>query len=265
MKITSLFLILFSASLFAQPPSGARMTAIADAGIAIGDIWSLNVNQAGLLDVDSFSLALDHQKLLLDQKIAASKFMMAIPFKQNVLGFGFSRYGFDTYKQHEINFAFGRSFGPKIAVALALHYHQLSIGTYGKTSAYSIDAGLIYKMSPFLSLGAHVSNLNNHSFGENLSFMALPLRIQFGTAYWVSQQLMIAAALEQNSVSQAAFKLGLDYRMIKSLTLRAGVKTNPIRESAGLGLFIKDFKLDLAFISQHSLGFGSQIGLSYEF
>jgi hypothetical protein len=53
--------------------------------------------------------------------------------------------------------------------------------------------------------------------------------------------------------------------MIKSLTLRAGIKTNPIRESAGLGLFIKDFKFDLAFISQHSLGFGSQIGLSYEF
>lgn len=52
MKITSLFLILFSASLYAQPPSGARMTAIADAGVAIGDIWSLNVNQAGLLDVD---------------------------------------------------------------------------------------------------------------------------------------------------------------------------------------------------------------------
>lgn len=265
MKITSLFLILFSASLFGQPPSGARMTAIADAGVAVGDIWSLNVNQAGLLDVDSFSLALDHQQLLLDQKISASKLMLALPFKNNVLGFGFSRYGFDAYKQQEIIFAFGRTFGPKIAAALAFHYHQLNISSYGKASAYSIDAGIIYKLSPFLSLGAHVSNLNNHSFGENLSFMALPLRIQFGTAYLASQQLMIAAALEQNAVSQAAFKLGLDYRMIKSLCLRAGIKTNPIRESVGVGLLINDFKFDLALISHHSLGFGSQIGLSYEF
>jgi hypothetical protein len=241
------------------------MAAIADAGLALGDIWSLNVNQAGILAVKKINVAVDHQKTYLNQQIAASRINFVMPFKGQVLGMGLATYGFDAYKQQELLLSYARAFGPNLSAALAVHYHQLSIQSYGKSAAYSIDAGFIYKMNAELSLGVHISNVTNHSFDRNLSFMALPMRMQVGMAYRASQQVVLSGTLEQSIHTKPEGKLGIDYQIINQLFLRAGMKTNPIRECAGMGLVLRAFHLDIAFTTHPFLGTGSQIGLSYEF
>ena len=265
MKIILLFIIFSVSKLCAQPNSGARFAALADATAAMGDIWSLNANQAGLLDVKAPVLGINYFQPFRGQKINSQTAVLALPIKHHILGLGFYRYGFETYKEQELQLAYTRAFGPNFSAALALHWHQLNIEQYGHSGTYSIDVGMQYRLKPALRLGAHISNLSNNAFDRELSYAAIPLRMQLGAAYQPSDAVLLAAAFEQISGKQPAFKLGLEYQLIPSISLRGGCRMLPFSASAGIGLNWKSIQLDLAYQSQGVLGYATQFGLTYAF
>lgn len=265
MRIKLLLLILVSYGLKAQTGSGARLTAMADAGAALSGIWSVNANQAGLAYIKRPTLAFAYQKSFSGQLVGSEAAIFAFPFKNQVLGVDFYRYGFDSYRQQEFGLSFAKKFGPGLSLATSLRYHQLIIDNYGKSNAFSADAGLSYQLNKYLILGAHLSNLSKSSFNRQLIFSDLPLSIQFGAAYQASEQVLLALTMVQTLNAEADLKMGLEYRLLNLFALRGGISINPFREYAGFGLLKKDFEMGIGIATHQALGYSTQISLSYAF
>lgn len=265
MKINLSVIIIIYFNLNAQAQSAARFAAIAESGIALGGIWSVNANQAGLLDIKHPTLTFNYQKPFSGQPVAAQSADLALPLKQQVWALGFYRYGFEAYREQQIQLAYARSFGPDFTAAMAFHYHQLYLQQYGKSITFSVDAGMQYQMNETLRLGAHISNLGNQSFDNELNYAALPLSVQFGLVYHCTKQTLLSFAFAQSPGSAISPKLGLEYQPSTFLALRGGCKLHPFSGAAGFGLNWKAFKLDLAYTGRQVLGYGTQIGLEYAF
>jgi hypothetical protein len=265
MRIKILLFIIISSRLNAQPGVGARMYAMAASGVAISDIWSINVNQAGITALQQPNLALDYQKNFTKQSISAQSAVFAMPFKKQILGLSVYRYGWETYRHQEIGFTYARRFGPDLAAAMAFRYQQLSIENYGKSGVLALDAGLRFQLNSALSLGAHIGNLSKNALKHDLQYADRPLLIQFGAAYQSSKQILLALAFEQGLNTAADARMGLEYQIIPLIALRGGLSVHPFRQYGGVGLALKKINLDMAFSSHQALGYSTQISLGYVF
>lgn len=212
--------MIISFRLNAQPAPGARMMGMANSSVSLSDISSFSANQAGLTGIKRKMVAINYHKDFARQQISSQTMVLAIPFPNQTLALGLYRYGFDSYKNQQIGFAYARKFGPVLSAALAFHYHQLSIPNYGKSNTFSVDAGLMYQLNHSVSLGAHINNISQNSFDKDLVYADLPLSMQFGMAYRNSEQVLIALSVEQTLNANTDVKLGLEYEPLSMIALR---------------------------------------------
>lgn len=257
-----LFLLSFNSS--AQVNTGARFTSLGSAGVALQDVWSIQQNQAGLSAIKKFTVAIAIEKPFAGYELSTQTAIVAIPVEKNVFGASFQNYGFASYSQQRVGFAFARSFGPRLAAALDFNYHSVKIQGYSSSRAYSVEAGLQYQLTKNLSLGAHVANPNQGKF-EGEANTGIPARFQAGGSYLFSEKVLMAVTVEKIIGYPVDNRFGLEYQLLDLFALRAGVSTNPFKHYAGFGINYHKLKMDVATASQPVLGYSPQIAMSYEF
>ena len=61
------------------------------------------------------------------------------------------------------------------------------------------------------------------------------------------------------------FSTGIEYNLMRWVSLRGGVSINPFKQYTGIGITYNKIQLDIAVTSHPTLGFSPQIALTYEF
>ena len=257
-----LFLLSFNSS--AQINTGARFTSLASAGVSLKDVWSIQQNQAGLAAIKNIIVAIAVEKPFAGYELSTQSAIFVVPIEKNVFGASFQNYGFASYSQQRVGFAFARSFGPRLAAALDFNYHSVKIQGYSSSRAYSVEAGMQYQLNKNLTLGAHAANSNQGSF-EGEANAGIPTRFQVGGSYLFSEKVLMAVTVEKVIGYSIDNKFGLEYQLLDLLALRAGISTNPFKHYAGFGINYHKLKMDVATASQPVLGYSPQIAMSYEF
>jgi hypothetical protein len=97
MKYICLIFILLPALAIAQISPGPRSLAMGSAGTALQDVWSLQHNPAGIAQIERSIIALAYQRHFSDQDLSTQKAVLVMPFKKNVLGLSFHRFGFKSF------------------------------------------------------------------------------------------------------------------------------------------------------------------------
>ncbi len=120
------------------------------------------------------------------------------------------------------------------------------------------DIGFFYK-TPInkLTLGFAVQNI-----GEGIKFVneedELPLNFKLGAAYkLLHDQILISCDLNQPSTDEFRVNTGLEWVVWEMIEFRAGYNSNSATDSgitAGVGLKLKRFNLDYAFVPYGILG-----------
>lgn len=264
MKFSWLLISLMTTAAQAQVNPGPRFTAMAATGVAMQDSWSLQQNQAGLTGARHPSVSVGFEKLFLGQEVSTQSALFILPYKQQVFGLSFQRYGFSAYNQQQIALAYARDFGNVLSLALDINFHQLQIKGYGSSMAYSVEAGVQYKLNAACRLGAHIANPGQSGFEKGMDAL-IPVKMEFGVSYQFSDKVLLAAAVEKTLNFNADVRSGLEYRLIDWLALRGGISANPFKQYAGFGLNYQKFRLDMAAQKHASLGYAPQIALAYEF
>ncbi|MGV3706663.1 MAG: hypothetical protein ACO1NU_14920 [Arcticibacter sp.] len=260
------FLLLLAASARAQyVNTGSRMVSMGNAGAAMQDVWSLQSNPAGIAGLLRPEVALTYQKNFPGTSLSTQAAAVVLPLQSNVFGLGLQRFGFSAYQESRLGFVFSRRFGDALYTALGFNYHQLSIPGYGNTSAFSIDAGLQYRLTKALRVGASISNLSGSGYEESAS-ESIPLEVSVGGAYQFSDELLCTASLGAgNDSSGSDFRIGMEYNVLSCLALRAGLGMHPFNQNAGLGYKMEHVHVDIAISNHFVLGYTPQISLSYAF
>jgi hypothetical protein len=256
------YFLCFSAR--SQNLTGAGFTALANAGVALSDVWSTQQNQAGLAKVKSAKLALAFENSFLQADLTKTSAVFSLPYQNNTFGLSCQHYGFDSYAEQKAGIGLARNFGTELALALNFNFHTLKIRQYGSSSNISFDVGMQYSFSEHLTLGIHVANPTRSAYQANLSAI-IPSIYRAGLAYIFSDKITLAAEVSNTMKYGADLHTGMAYQLFDILTLRGGFSAKPFKHYAGFGLHYQQFFLDVAASSHPVLGYSPQIALAYEF
>jgi hypothetical protein len=139
-------------------------------------------------------------------------------------------------------------------------YLATRIPDYGMAHNFTAEVGLLYKVSKQLSLAAHTYNPFRVKLpsGDNLATV-----FKVGLMYTPSKQVSITSEVEKDLVYPISGKIGLEYRPIEALAIRAGFASAPFRASFGIGLKWDAFVLDFASSYHETLGFSPALSMAY--
>lgn len=263
-----LFSVAFSCALSAgndNIPIGARQAGIAHTAVTLSDVWAVHHNQAGLGFVQKSAAGVYYENRFLLPELGLSGAVLALPVKTGTFGLSIRNFGYSLYSESKIGLAYGRAFGEQLSIGIQLNYQNVRFAdVYGVRNMFTAEIGAIYKLSPELTVGAHVYNPNRTRLSD-FADERLPAVMRLGLRYQFSDKLFIAGETEKDSHNDPVFRGGIEYVIADVLVLRTGISGNPLNNTFGIGLRMKKLQLDLAGTFHPVLGFTPQFSLTYQF
>lgn len=257
-------LILAACCLLFASNTSPRSSGIGNASVSLTDVWAVQNNQAGLGFIKNTVAGISYQNQFLIKELGTKLFAFALPVKSGTFGISISNFGYSLYSENKIGIGFGKSFGEKIAAGISMDYFRTSISEYGNKNYFAAEIGVQAKPVKNLTLGAHLFNPTRTKF-SSYNNERIPTIFRLGFNYKFSEKVFIALETEKDIEKKAMVKAGMEYIPIKELYLRAGISTHPSLSCFGIGVHLKQFKLDISSSLHSTLGFSPQIGLIYEF
>ncbi|RMH55496.1 MAG: hypothetical protein D6679_11635 [Candidatus Hydrogenedentota bacterium] len=162
---------------------------------------------------------------------------------------------------------YGRAFG-NLAVGANIKLVTSKLDDASAT-VLAGDFGLQWAFEDYpVTVGATLKN-----FGTKMQFdvkkESLPLLGRAGASFRLfDDKMLVNLEVEKASKEQAAILMGVEYRVVRFLDLRAGFDDrNEIQNgwTAGLGAHFGDLDFDYAFIPYGVLGNNHRVGLRYRF
>jgi hypothetical protein len=245
-------------------PLGARSSGLGNASVSLSDTWSVQNNQAGLGFVKEINAGVYYQNQFMLKELGTKAFAFARPVKGGTFGVSLSNFGYSLFSQSKYGLAFGKAFADKISAGVMIDYMQTNISEYGKKGSLIAEAGIQAKPIKDLTIGLHVFNLTRTKLAD-YNDERIPTIMRLGADYKFSDKVFVALETEKDIDKKAMFKAGLEYKPVKELYLRAGISTNPSLSCFGIGINLKQFRLNLSSTYHSTFGFSPQMGLIYQF
>jgi hypothetical protein len=261
--LTSLFFLAFIPQLLSQSVStqiGARANGIGYTATALFDEWGVYNNIAGTAKLESAVAAFTydfHPSLAGANRTAA---VFAVPTKIGVASGGAYRFGDDLYNEHLLTAGFSNKFG-LAALGAQVNYIQYRIEGFGSKGVFSLNLGGIAELTPNLSIGAYIVNLNQPKIGDQEK---LPTKLLAGIAFKPTNKVYIASEIEKNLEYDPTWKMGIEYKFHKKFCARTGYNVNPNKSFFGLGFTTKKFTIDYSAQYSTLLSLSHQATVGYQ-
>lgn len=244
---------------------GSRSSAMAGAGVASTDFWSATNNQASLGYNKSYGAGFYYENSYLAKELSLNSMAIVVPTNKGSFVVDLNYFGYSEYNESKIGLGYGMALSERFAVGVQLDYLRTYIGgDYGSVNIFTFEVGIISKISKDITLGAHIFNpiqakLNDYN-NERISAL-----MKLGLEWKLSEDFIALAEVQSDINNELAIIGGLEYRIKKILYSRIGVGTGPNMFSFGVGLNIKNFKLDFSSSMHQLLGYSPQVSLFYQF
>jgi hypothetical protein len=138
-------------------------------------------------------------------------------------------------------------------------------------NAFAVDLGGLYRLWDNTSVAATLDNL-----GSKLNFLSegdsLPWAFHLAASYVPTRQWLATAEGIYPSAGPASFRLGGQWRPVQAFCLRAGYRTDTLKElsalagfSTGFGVHIWGQELSYAWVPMSDLGDTHYVSLTFHF
>ena len=244
-------------------PTGARNAGMANTGVMFSDFWSIQHNQAGLGFAENFEVGIYSENSFLVKELTLNSGALVYPSKLGVFGLSLTHFGYSQYNESKIGFAYSKKLSEKFSVGIQFDYLNTHFSEeYGNKSTMAVEIGILAKPIEKLSIGAHVFNPTQSEIAE-YDNEKIPTIFSVGMGYTFTEKVVLAIETEKDILEPMIFKTGIEYQVVDNLFLRAGISTNPIKNSFGLGYKMKNFTADISFSTHQSLGMTPHVSLMY--
>ncbi len=264
-RIFLLFLILFFSRFSSaqyQFETGARQGGMSGSGVVISDIWSSFHNQAGLADLSGLSAGLFYSNMFNIPDLRETAFAISFPTeKYGSSGLNYSYSGNSASNFSKFGFAYAKRLGKRITAGMQIDYLRFVQLNYGNSGTAVGEVGFIAEPLNNLYIGAHVFNPWRAKLSGTEEYISSIIRI--GAGYYFSDKVLFTAETEKDIDKPIVFRAGTEYNIVTGLFIRAGVASEPVKYSFGIGYNYKGVKLDVAYINHDVLGYYMQFGLGY--
>lgn len=241
---------------------GARAQGIGYASAALNDTWGVFNNIAGIATLKQPSVAFtyDLRAALPGANRAAAT--IAWPIKAGVLGGGVFTFGDALYSESIITAGFSNQLG-LASLGVKVNYIQYRAEGFGTKGVFSINFGGIAELTPNLSVGAHITNINQPKLSIDKD--RLPTILTAGIAFKPTENVFIASEIEKNIDYKPTWRMGLEYLFHKKFCARTGYSIQPNTSYFGMGFKTNRFTIDYAIQYSSQFQFGHQATATYLF
>ncbi|MCY7409790.1 MAG: hypothetical protein LH473_05920 [Chitinophagales bacterium] len=264
--ILTSILVFSSPLLFAsnEPFSGsARALGLGNATLTFSDAYSVLNNQAAMAFRKNISFSLFAEQRYFQNELGYYAAGLTLPTKKGAFGLSINYNGFDLYNEQKIGLGYAMLFSKNISGSLQIDYLSTSIAEYGTSSAFTFEAGLLVKINDQLKGAAHV--FNPVAVKSGFAVEKVPTVFQLGLSYEPGKKVLLSAEVEKDIDNAARFKAGVEYKIVDVLHLRGGIETNPSQYGLGVGINVKQLKIDIAASYHQVLGVTPAFSLNYVF
>lgn len=266
----SLVLILLAFSSNAQEnfALGARSAGMGHATLCLDDVWANHHNQAALGFLEEAGVSAYYENRWLVSAMSVQGATAAFPTgKWGAVGVVYSRFGNSNYNQSKYGLTYGVRLAKGFSMGVGLNYHDTRIGEgYGNKGNFVAEIGLLGQIGKKVRIGFHAYNLSRAVLvQDSLNNDRLPMIFRLGAMYTFSDKVRISLEAQKDLDLPPIVRLGVEYRPIELLYIRAGFNTQPFAPSIGLGFHFKGFRLDVASTIHPVLGVAPQGSLTYNF
>lgn len=179
-----------------------------------------------------------------------------------------SSFGYDEYRENRLRISLGKRLNEQWSLGISIQYDWLQTVLAEKNiSRIATDLGVGYRLVENVFIGMLIKDLpsvkiqnNSFDYKENKDFLA-----QIGFQWRVVNSLLIVGSAGGSAERKIFGSAGIEYTAWKVFHLRAGIQTDPLLPSFGIGYVFRRFSLDIAGIYHRVLGVHTGIGLSYSF
>ncbi len=264
LKFLAVFILIVSVA-YPQMDPGAKQISLSYSDVALtDDVFGLFNNPASLAKINWREAGVYYSPAPFGLTELANGFVAYNePFSFGSISLGGMSYGFELYKENKILVGFSYNYLDKFFAGVVLNYHTVSIKNYGNANAFYLNIGGIVPITNNVSWGFSIQNINRATFGKEKD--QIPTIYKTGFSFSVVSNISLNAAMEKDLLQDASIMFGINYDIIRYLSIRFGLSNEPSRFTAGLGLNYSNFTLDYAVFTHPDLGLTHQAGLIVSF
>ncbi len=242
--------------------AGAYGAGMGNAGATYYGVYSAFSNQAGLamMDDTQFGAAIFAERRFLLAEMQNVGFAAALPTKSGTFAVSATNFGDKRYSEQRAGLAYARKLGKNLALGAQFDYIGTRIAEYESTASLTFEVGMQARVLKKIRLGAHIFSPMRVKLN---AIDYIPTILSLGVGYEANKKLLLTGGFEQDLRNQPVGRVGVDYKIVEALSIRAGVSTNPAQSSFGIGLNIKPVQIDIAAQYHPILGFTPSISLLY--
>jgi hypothetical protein len=262
-----LLLIFFNSFINGQTvrrPVAALYTGLGAYSINHVDVFSFINNQASLAQMKNASAGVYGERRFLLDELSLYQLAVAVPTNSGNFGVKAGYFGFSDYNESQMGLAYARKLGTKLDVGVQFNYNAISISSYGNSSAINFEIGTVLHLTDKLHAGVHAYNPVGGKFGKNQE-EKLASVYTAGLGYEASEKFFVSTEIEKEEDQSVNVNAGMQYKFLPQLMARVGIATNTSNVYAGVGLFLKSFRLDIVAGYHPQLGVTPGLLLIYDF
>lgn len=245
-------------------PVAAVYTGLGAYSIDHVDVFSFTNNQASLAQMKNASAGVYGERRFMLDELSLYQLAIAVPTNSGNFGVKAGYFGFSDYNESQMGLAYARKLGTKVDVGVQFNYNGIQISGYGNSSAINFEIGTILHLTDKLNAGVHAYNPVGGKFGKNAEEKIASV-YTFGIGYEASDKFFVSAEIEKEENQPVNVNAGTQYRFLPQFMARAGISTNTSNVYAGVGLFLKTFRLDVMASYHPQLGVTPGLLLLYDF
>lgn len=247
----------------AQNSMGAASVAMGQTGVAIPNSnWSLFSNVA-LMPTDQHQVSFYGFRYVGIAEITDLAASFSTPVQWGTIGIGVHRYGFNLFNENRFLLAYKNSLDRFHYGASISYTHVFQGGNYGSAGAFGFDLGLAAEVTEDLWFGARATNINQPSYGDTDE--ELPRELAAGLSYLLTPGALVTAEVVKDVMFPISFRSGVQFEVIQSLFIRAGVTTKPETYSFGFGYQSNSWDVNFGLQQHNPLGLSPALDLAVKF
>ena len=244
---------------------GARSMSLANASVAIEDIWAFHHNPAALAEIKKFGFGVSYENRFLLKELQSQGLTTVIPLKSGVLSIGNQSFGYNEFRAYRSGLGYSLKLSNFLALGVQINHHLVRINSfYGSHQTLTGEIGFLAKVNDNLKIGVSVFNISRNKLSEYTEDRYTTL-LRIGSGYKISKKLLLLCEAEKNVDYPLRLKSGIEYQPIDDFYLRGGFATDPIEYSFGVGYcYKKYYKIDIGSAYHQIIGWSPHFSFTVQ-
>lgn len=226
------------------------------------DAFSIHANIGALSTVEDFSVAVYGERRFMLQATGFYTAIATLPTATGNFAVQADHSGYSNYSESQLGLGYGLALNKNLGIGAKFNYYHLRIPSYHSASAVTFELGSVLRISDQLFTGVSVYNPFRSPLGKNTGERIASV-YKAGIGYQWSPLFLTQLEVIKESDQVTNIHLGIQYKPIDQVWVRAGVQTDPGSVYFGVGYLYLDFRMDLSVSLHQQLGATPGLQLAY--